>query len=669
MVTPIVRATRFIEALLLVVGLSRVALADDAPKTTARDAASQNLAAQVVHLLDYVRADYPAAIAGGDEKELAEQVEVLAEAARLAAKLKGPAPGFAPAEAVTAVKALVESRRPEAEVAAASKSAVTRFVAYYDLVQAPRVPPSHERGKQLYELHCAPCHGIDGKADTERARQYQPRPANFQAPEIARALSPLRASRVVRFGVPNTAMVPFDFLSDEERWDVAFYVNELDHPPAPGQARAVRMFGLADLASESDDELRADLASAGVAPGDVEGALSSLRRRAPYDASIRDGVGASGMALRARAGFRRVALLLLRGDREAARTTLLSTYLDNVEPIEASLRSADPALVQEVELEYKEARGDIESGTVAASTNQKLDSLALRMGRASALLENEGAARSFWSTVFASAGIALREGVEAALLIAALLAVVGKAGAPDRKRWVHTGWITAAFAAVITWFITRRALEMSGLGRETFEGVAALLAAAVLFYVSYWLFARREAARWVSYLRTKAKVEGAAISLFGISFLAVYREGVETVIFYQALMAQPDAGTAAGLGAVLGLVLLVGLVIAYGRAGKFAPPQSFFAFSSFLLYALAVVFAGQGIAALQTAGLVPLHPARLPYLPALGVYPTIETYAVQGVLVGLAVGAFLLMRSHGAPPTPPGAPGAPVSGSREGAKL
>ena len=80
-------------------------------------------------------------------------------------------------------------------------------------------------------------------------------------------------------------------------------------------------------------------------------------------------------------------------------------------------------------------------------------------------------------------------------------------------------------------------------------------------------------------------------------------------------------------------------------------------------------FAGQGIAALQTTGLVPIHPARLPHVPALGVYPTIETYAVQGTLIALALAAFVVLRAHRTPPAPPGATGDPVSGSREGAKL
>src|SRR5947209_4747240 len=156
---------------------------------------------------------------------------------------------------------------------------------------------------------------------------------------------------------------------------------------------------------------------------------------------------------------------------------------------------------------------------------------------------------------------------------------------------------------------------MSGMGRELLEGVTSLLSAAVLFYVSYWLFAKREAARWVSFLRAKATEREAAFSLFGISFLAVYREAFETVIFYQALIAQPGTSAAAGVGALAGGALLIGLVVAYGRAGKFAPPRSFFVFSSLLLYGLAVIFAGQGISALQTTGHMPLHPVGLPNVP------------------------------------------------------
>jgi high-affinity iron transporter len=372
--------------------------------------------------------------------------------------------------------------------------------------------------------------------------------------------------------------------------------------------------------------------------------------------------------LRARAELRKVSALLVRGERDEATMALLRAYLDDVEPLETPLKAVDAQLARDIEERFKQLRRDIAQGVPRGDVDRGLDGLLTLLARAGRKLDDEGAAPSFAATMFSSAGIALREGVEAALLIAALLAVVSRAGNPERKRWVHAGWISAAVAGAITWFLSRHLLEMSGLRRELIEGLSALLASTVLFYVSYWLFAKREAARWVSYLRLKAG-SGATFSLFGIAFLAVYREAFETVIFYQALIAQPGSSAAAGLGALLGVALLFAIVIVYGRAGKFAPPQSFFAFSSALLYALAVVFAGQGISALQTTGHLPFHPVRLPHLPALGVYSTVETYVVQAVLIALAVGAAIAIRAHREPPAPPGRGRDGMAGSREGAKL
>jgi high-affinity iron transporter len=634
----------------------------------AADAADVLLAQQVVHLLDYVGSDYGLAVSGGEvvnARELAEQVDVLAEAARIAGKLRTPGPDFR--AKVLAARDLVERHPPESDVVAAIRAVRTELTAYFEVTQAPREVPSRERGRQLYEQHCATCHGADGRADTPRAAELTPRPANLLAPEVARLLSPARVFATTRFGVPKTAMVPFDFLGDDERWDVAFYASGLDHakPTAPPR-REARIFPLSELADASDDALREDLKTAGVAHVDIEDALADLRTAAPYEPETLHPKAAAQLLVLARASLKKVDLALVRGDRDEARTRLLNVYLDSVEPIEADLRESDLALTRDVELQFKEIRGDIDRGVPQPEVKRKLDALGALLGRAEKAVVGEE--RSFARAVFVSAMLALREGVEAALLIAALLAVVTRAGDPERKRWVHAGWGTAAAAGVITWFAARRFMQMSGLGRETLEGVAALLAAAVLFYVSYWLFAKRELARWMTYLRTKAGSGQAAFSLFGISFLAVYREAFETILFYQPLVSRPGAATPAGLGALLGVVLLVGLVVAYGRAGKFAPPRSFFAFSTFLLYGLAVVFTGQGIAALQTTGLLPLHPVALPYVAALGIYPTVETYAAQAVLVALAVAAALVVR-YREPPAPPGRAGGNMAGSREGAKL
>jgi high-affinity iron transporter len=178
----------------------------------------------------------------------------------------------------------------------------------------------------------------------------------------------------------------------------------------------------------------------------------------------------------------------------------------------------------------------------------------------------------------------------------------------------------------------------------------------VLFYVSYALLAKREVARWMRFLRGQVSPRRAAISLFGVAFLAAYREAFETVLFYQALLSSKASTAAALVGALFGAVGLTLIVAVYSRAGKFAPPQVFFKISSYLLYGLAVVFAGQGVAALQLTGVLPIHSLPIPGAPALGIYPTLETCLLQGILLALAIVGLVVSARKGAAPAGSAAP-------------
>ena len=586
--------------------------------------------------------DYGGAVADGkvvDERELAEQLEVVAEARRIADHLGGLG------AVIDGVRAVMEAHGPQTAVAAAVSRAESELRARFDLADVPERTPSFERGREIFAEHCAPCHGATGFADTERAAQYTPRPANFHDPRVAGPLSPFRIFTTVRFGVPNTAMVPFSTFSDEARWSVAFYAATLDHAPAASGAPEARLFSLAELARESDDDLRAALREAGVEEARVEASLAVLRTRAPYETVQ---ASSSSTLILARADLVRAASLYDRQEREDATAAVVNAYLDGVEPVEAMLRDRDGALARHLEETFRDLRAAMAKRAPKEDVRTRITGLLADIARAERALDaakdGEGA---FLRTLVSSAGIALREGVEAALLLAALLAVAEKTGNRERKRFIHMGWLAALFAGGLTWVITTRLTRVSGLSRETIEGVTALLAAVVLFYVSYWLFARQEATRWLAFLKSRAGSQRAALSLFGIAFLAAYREAFETVIFFQALVADAGAPRAAWLGIVLGVFLLLVLVLVYGRAGRFTPPRPFFTFSSALLYALCVVFCGQGIAALQTAGHLPLHALDGPHVPALGIYPTVETSAAQLALVAAGVLAAIVSRRRG----------------------
>jgi high-affinity iron transporter len=165
-----------------------------------------------------------------------------------------------------------------------------------------------------------------------------------------------------------------------------------------------------------------------------------------------------------------------------------------------------------------------------------------------------------------------------------------------------------------------------------------LLAAGVLFWVSYWLISKAEAERWQRYIQGKvqrAMAAGSATALAAAAFLAVYREGFETVLFYRALLGAAPAGDVmVGGGFLLGLVILALLWIAMSRLGVRVPMRPFFLLTGAFLYLMAIVFAGRGVFELQDAGLIGLTPvAGAPRIPVLGLFPTVQTLLAQAVLV------------------------------------
>jgi high-affinity iron transporter len=199
-----------------------------------------------------------------------------------------------------------------------------------------------------------------------------------------------------------------------------------------------------------------------------------------------------------------------------------------------------------------------------------------------------------------------------------------------------------------------------------------LLAAAVLFYVSYWLLSKVEAAKWNAFVRGKmqsALASGSGLALAAVAFLAVYREGFETILFYKALFnSAGPAGTVSVLGGIAaGSVGLVAVYIAINRLGLRVAMKPFFTVTGAMLYYMAFVFAGKGVAELQGSGLVPLTVIEgAPRVPFLGIYPTLESLLVQGLLLLLAVIAAAWALRPASGPALPGAsrdPSVPAAGT------
>lgn len=249
-----------------------------------------------------------------------------------------------------------------------------------------------------------------------------------------------------------------------------------------------------------------------------------------------------------------------------------------------------------------------------------------------------------------SFAILFREGFEALIVVVALLAGAAEAGQGDKARGIYLGTAAAiVLSTMVAWSVNHLLADDTS---DRLEGIFQFAAAGTLFYVSSWLTSKVQAEHWQHFIQ--ARLETArqslvpAVALGLTAFLAVMREGAETIVFFQALLSGATlaaeqhavmAGVAAGAGALA--LTFIGLQ----RAAARIPYRALFAITSVLLYGLAVVFIGQGVASWQEAGLIAA--SYLPYVPAiepLGIFPTVQTLAAQAALIVVAAATVIVPR-------------------------
>lgn len=354
------------------------------------------------------------------------------------------------------------------------------------------------------------------------------------------------------------------------------------------------------------------------------------------------------------------------GDAAGALARVENAYLEGFEPLESRL---PPKLVGSIErLIHLDLRPGISRGAPVEAIDSSLAALRSRLHEADAVLADGS---GFWFGAFNAFIIMVREGLEAVLLIGAMLAYLGAMGAGTRHRrqiWAGVGLgIVASFA---TWGLARTLIPVSGANREIIEGVTALVAVGVLLYVSHWLFHKTYVHDWKDYLKERVGVavsRGSGLAMAGLAFAAVYREGFETVLFYQALLFD-SGGAAVAAGFVPGAVLITLVGAALIRLGVRLPLKQVFTVTNTVLLYLAFVFLGKGIYNLQEAGLFAPH--VLGWIPdngalrqVLGIYPLAETILAQVAFLALLAGTWVVYRTGW---LRPGAADSPRSDGRAG---
>ena len=343
----------------------------------------------------------------------------------------------------------------------------------------------------------------------------------------------------------------------------------------------------------------------------------------------------------ARALIDRAVELYENGDAEEAYTAARNAYLDHFEFVEIPLRVRDEALTLTLEEDFANLRNQIEAGMAVDVVKDTVAEVKRDLDDAERVLAEPGLAAPILAAGY-SFMIMLREGLEAVLIVAAVLGYLEASRNGRYKGAVIKGVGLAGVATILTFVAAAVLINIAPVQRELLEAATAVLAVVMLFYVSFWLITRLEHRRWMEFVKAKvwtATSTGSTFALAGVGFTAVYREGFETVLFYQALLSFARGLTQwVVLGAVLGLAVLVGVGFSIFRAGRKVPIKLFLGTAVVLVMVLSVAFAGNAVRSLQQSATIPVTflegVPRLPIFLAelTGWHPTAQTLLTQAVL-------------------------------------
>jgi high-affinity iron transporter len=602
-------------------------------------------ARRIVSLIDYIGGDYRNAVQGGkivNPDEYQEMSEFAARSLDLFRQLQsaeGDKAGIQ--KELNALAAHIKNKTGEDAVPELAQQIKDRLIKTYNIVTYPKALPSYPSARTIYLENCAQCHGEAGRGDgpgRESMNPKTPAPANFTDAEFMAGLSPFKVYNTTTFGIDNTAMSSFAALPDDQRWQLAFYVMALRFSADAASAGEAWLKGktppadftsIATLATSSDDELAEKIKQS--LPGSPMNEVLAYLRRGLLEKTSTDPL------LIARTLLGEAATIYSQGDKQKAYQKAIEAYLDGFEMAEPALFAKDASLGRSLEAQFTQFRNSIRQGVSNEEIQKQRLAIETRLDQAAYMLGETSDFAGYYAFLN-SALIILREGLEAALILAAIMAMLRVMGAAHAVRYIHFGWILALGAGVVTWLAAQTVLTFSGQHRESMEGFISIFAAAALFYVGYWLHTRSEARRWQSFIQDRVQnvlSSKRILGLIGVSFFAVYREAFEVVLFYQALWLQNAEGHQAIIGGFLaGVVALLVATFAIFQLGVRIPLKYFFGITGTLLYIMAFIFAGTGINQLQAAGWVPATPLEFPpALPLLGIYPTLETLAVQALLL------------------------------------
>ncbi|PIE72927.1 MAG: iron permease [Deltaproteobacteria bacterium] len=346
--------------------------------------------------------------------------------------------------------------------------------------------------------------------------------------------------------------------------------------------------------------------------------------------------------------------LYKQGEVDKAKMAVQNSYFDIFEAsgMEQQVAIVDSGLKLEMEGYFTRLVAQMKAGKSQSEIEATVSEMQKKFTKVAADLKGKGES-GFLESFLLSLLIIVREGFEAILVITAIIAYMVKTNNKDKLKTIYSACVWAIVLSFVTAWVLKSVLHIDGAGQEILEGAVMMIAVVVLFFAGHWLLSKAEAARWDAYVKEKMSDSLSRGSLWGlwfVVFLAVYREGAETVLFYVALMAQAtgaNANAAILSGFVVGCIALVVIYLVMRFTSVRLPFRAFFLFTGGLLYLMAFVFAGKGIMEFVEGKLFePTLVPGVPQITLLGIYPYVESLIPQALLIALLVGGWFYAKRN-----------------------
>ncbi len=254
-------------------------------------------------------------------------------------------------------------------------------------------------------------------------------------------------------------------------------------------------------------------------------------------------------------------------------------------------------------------------------------------------------------TIWDAALILLREGLEALLIILALVSFLNKSGQNKMRKWIYVGAFVGVLLSAVAAILMSTILNSATIdtNRELMEGYVGLIAAAMMIGVGIWLHSKSSVVSWNRYISKQmgnAISSGSIFAMAMISFLSVFREGAETLVFYAGIAPKMETSQFI-LGIVVALLILAVLAVVLFKASGKIPIHKFFAVATILIYVLAFKIIGVSLHTLQlTDNLSTTIVDGLPVISLIGFYPTVETIIGQSILLVLVAATMLYKKKQ-----------------------